>query len=80
MTPKERDVNYDRKWRFAKLVAARRAALNLTQVEFARRAGLSQRIVQYVETGDRWPQMQNFIKTCEGLGMSPSDALKEIGL
>lgn len=80
MTPEEQKVNYARKWRFAKFVAARRAHLGLTQVQFARRSNTSERIVQYVETGERWPQMQNFILVCEGLGMKPSDVLKEIGL
>lgn len=68
------------RWRFAKAITARRNALNLSQVRLAQKAKLPRRMIEYLEAGERWPQMQNFMRLCRGLDVKPSVLLGSIGL
>jgi transcriptional regulator with XRE-family HTH domain len=68
------------RWQFAKYVAARRKMLGLSQVRLAQRANLPRRMIEYVESGERWPQTPNFFRLCHGLNVKPSVLLEDIGL
>ena len=50
---------------------------NSSQLELAHRAGISQNMVTYIETGKRSPTLQTLIKLCVALEVSPSKLFTE---
>ena len=54
---------------------ARAKALNLSDAEVARRAGLGVRRYGNYVTGDREPDFQTFLRICEVLDVTPNDLL-----
>ena len=50
---------------------------NISQLELAHRAGISQNMVTYIETGKRSPTLQTLIKLCVALEVSPSKLFTE---
>lgn len=64
-----------------KLVAMRirreREKVNLSQMELSFKAGLSQNMVQFIETGKRVPTLRTLIKICRALNISPVVLFKD---
>lgn len=50
----------------------RREELGLTQTDVARRAGISLRTVQRVESADSWIGLKQFLQICEVLHLFPT--------
>jgi transcriptional regulator with XRE-family HTH domain len=54
-----------------RLKAARENA-NLSQMELSFRAGLSQNLVNYIENGQRTPNLYTVLKICNALDLDPA--------
>jgi len=53
-----------------------RLFLGLSQADLAQRTGLKPAAISHYETGEREPSMENLVKLCKGLGVSPDRLLK----
>jgi transcriptional regulator with XRE-family HTH domain len=70
----------DHCWAFAKVLAKRRQRFGFSQAGLAITAGIAEGTLAGLETGTRWPHMQNIIKIAAALNTTPSALLKEAGL
>lgn len=70
----------DPRWQFAKALAKRRQRFGYTQADLATAAGVAEGTLAGLETGARWPQMENLIKITAALHTVPSALLKDVGL
>ncbi len=49
-----------------------RERAHLSQMDLAFKAGVSQNMVGYIESGKRTPTLSTLLKMCEALGVSPA--------
>lgn len=52
----------------------------MTQAALAKAAGINERMVRFLEAGDRFPRLETLINLAESLGTRPSELLRRAGL
>ena len=57
---------------FVDRLKAEREKARFSQLDLALRAGLSQNLVYFIETGRRVPNLRTILKLCNALNISPS--------
>jgi transcriptional regulator with XRE-family HTH domain len=57
-------------------IRSERVRANLSQIDLAHRAGLSQNHVYSIEAGQRFPNMLTFLKICRALKINPAHSFK----
>lgn len=63
----------------ARVVRARREALDFSQEAFADEIGMHRTYYGAIERGERNMTMRILLKVCSGLGVKPSSVLKDAG-
>lgn len=58
--------------RFAERLKEEREKARISQLDLALKAGLSQNLVYFIETGKRVPNLRTILKLCSALCISPS--------
>ena len=61
--------------RTANRIREARRAKNLTQVEVAKKAGISQNHYAQIERGEKIPTTSNFLKIIDAIGVTSADIL-----
>jgi transcriptional regulator with XRE-family HTH domain len=61
--------------RTANRIREARRAKNLTQVEVAKKAGISQNHYAQIERGEKNPTTSNFLKIIDAIGVTSADIL-----
>lgn len=54
-------------------VAALRKKFNLSQIDFAEKAGITQRLVSEIESGKAWPEYRAIQSIAKGCGVEETD-------
>jgi transcriptional regulator with XRE-family HTH domain len=62
---------------FGAQVKLLRTAREMTQEELSQRSGLAIRFVQDIEAGNKQASIKTVFKLADGLGVSPTDLIKE---
>lgn len=71
------DIEYAEK-RFAERLRSEREKARISQLDLSLKAGLSQNLINFIETGKRTPTLHTIFKICNALNINPGQLFLDV--